>query len=112
MATRGKYVLMILVDNGLGLNVFLLKITRYLRLRLEDFIPIEQTEKAYNNSKREVVRIVTIDVTIGQLSFLLNFKCCICFKFSPTAIKILDTLSHSSTFNTSSKVKFLYYSAW
>lgn len=46
---------MVLVDNGFILNVCLLKVASCLGLRLEHFTPIEQTVKAYNDSKRKVI---------------------------------------------------------
>lgn len=65
IATRGKYLPMVLVDNRLWLNVFPLKVTTYLGLGLEDFTPTKQIIKAYDNSKREVIETVTIDATIS-----------------------------------------------
>lgn len=65
IAIRGKYVPMVLIVNGSRLNVCPLKVASCLGLGIEDFTPIKQTVKAYDNSKKEVIRIVSIDVTIN-----------------------------------------------
>lgn len=55
IATRGKQVPIVLVDNGSELNVYPLKVESFLGLGLEDFTLTKQNMKAYDNSKREVV---------------------------------------------------------
>lgn len=44
-----------------------LKVAKCLRLGPKHFIGTEQIVKTYDNSRREVIRIVTIDVTIGPI---------------------------------------------
>lgn len=43
------------------------------RLKPKDFTPREQTLKAYNNSKRKVIRIFTINVRIGLAQLIVEF---------------------------------------
>lgn len=47
-------------------NACLLKVASYLGLRPKNFTPTEQILKAYDNSKREVIEIISIDVFISQ----------------------------------------------
>lgn len=52
---------MVLVDSGLRLNVCHLKVSIFLGLGPKGFTTTEQTVKAYDNFKRKVIGIVTID---------------------------------------------------
>lgn len=69
--TRGKYVPMVLINNEFGLNMC--KVASCLGLELEDFTPIEQTMKAYDNSKKKAISIISMDVTISPTQFIVEF---------------------------------------
>lgn len=62
---KGKYVPMVLLDNGSGLNVCPLKVASCPRLGPTNFASLNQTVKAYDNLKKDVLKVVTLDVTIG-----------------------------------------------
>lgn len=53
---------MVLIDNGSALNVCPLKVASCLRLEASDFTP---SDRAYENTKREVLGVATLDVSIG-----------------------------------------------
>ena len=56
---------MVLVDDGSALNVCLLRTTSCFGLNTEDFGPSNQYVRAYNNTRREVLGNVTLEITIG-----------------------------------------------
>ena len=63
----GKRILMVLVDDGSALNVCPLKTTSCLGLSIEDFVPTDQYARAYDNSRREVLGTITLELTIGPM---------------------------------------------
>ena len=64
---RGKRIPMVLTDEGSALNVCPLKTASYLGLSIGDFVPSDQHVRANDNSKKEVLRIVTLELTIGPM---------------------------------------------
>ncbi|WVY98400.1 hypothetical protein V8G54_030551 [Vigna mungo] len=55
----------VLIDNGSALNVCPLKVASCLRLEASDCTPSNLIVKAYENTKREVLGVATLDVSIG-----------------------------------------------
>ena len=51
-----------------------LKITSCLGLSIEDFVSSDQHVKTYDNSKREVLGIVTLELTIGLMIQKVEFQ--------------------------------------
>lgn len=70
----GKRIPMVLVDDGSALNVCPLKTTSYLGLSIKDFVPTDQHVRAYNNSRREVLGIITLELTIGSMVKKVDFQ--------------------------------------
>lgn len=64
---------MVLVNNKSGLNVCPLKVASCLSLGHEDFTPTKQTVKVYDNSKKEVIGIISMDVPIDLNQFVVKF---------------------------------------
>ena len=64
---RGKRIPMVLTDEGSASNVCPLKTASYLGLSIRDFVPSDQHVRANDNSKKEVLRIVTLELTIGPM---------------------------------------------
>ena len=64
---RGKRIPMVLTDEGSASNVCPLKTASYLGLSIGDFMPSDQHVRANDNSKKEVLRIVTLELTIGPM---------------------------------------------
>ena len=58
---------MVLTDEGSASNVCPLKTASYLGLSIGDFVPSDQHVRANDNSKKEVLRIVTLELTIGPM---------------------------------------------
>ena len=52
--TKGKRIPMVLIDDESALNVCPLKTASCLGLSIEDFVPIDQNVRAYDNSRGEV----------------------------------------------------------
>ena len=69
----GKRILMVLVDDGSALNVCLLKTASCLGLSIEDFVPTDQHVRAYDNSRREVLGTITLELTIGPMVKKVDF---------------------------------------
>ena len=65
---------MVLIDDGSALNVCPLKTASFFGLIFEDFVPIEQHVRAYNNSRREVLGIVTLEITIRKMIRKVEFQ--------------------------------------
>ena len=65
---------MVLVNDGSALNVCPLKTTSYLGLSVEDFVPTDQHVRAYNNSRREVLGTITLELTIGLMVKKVDFQ--------------------------------------
>ena len=72
--SMGKRILMVLIDDGSALNVCPLKIASYLGLSIEDFVPTDQHMKAYDNSRREVLGTITLELTIGLMVKKVDFQ--------------------------------------
>ena len=64
---RGKRIPMVLTNEGSASNVCPLKTASYLGLSIGDFVPSDQHVRANDNSKKEVLRIVTLELTIGPM---------------------------------------------
>ena len=58
---------MVLIDDGSALNVCPLKTTSCLGLSIEDFVPSDQHVRAYDNSRREVLGTVMLELTMGPM---------------------------------------------
>ena len=65
---------MVLVDDGSALNVCPLKTTSYVRLSIEDFVPTDQHVRACDNSRREVLGTITLELTIGLMVKKVDFQ--------------------------------------
>ena len=65
---------MVLIDNGIALNVCHLKTVSCLGLSIEDFVPIDQHVRAYDNSRREVLGTVILELTIGPMIKKVEFQ--------------------------------------
>ena len=64
---KGKRIPMVLIDDGSALNVCPLKTTSCLGLSIEDFVSTDQHVRAYDNSRREVLGTMTLELTIGPM---------------------------------------------
>ena len=66
---------MVLIDDGSALNVCPLKMASCLGLSIEDFVPSDQHVRAYDNSRREVLGTVMLELTMGpMIKKKWNFK--------------------------------------
>src|ERR1041384_7123485 len=65
---------MVLIDNGSALNVCPLKVASCLGLGTSDFTPSDQVVKAYDNTRREVLGVVTLEVLIGPVRISTSFQ--------------------------------------
>jgi len=65
---------MVLIDDGSALNVCPLKTASYLGLSVKDFVPTDQTVRAYDSSRREVLGIITLELTIGPMIKKVEFQ--------------------------------------
>ena len=65
---------MVLINDKSALNVCPLKTTSCLGLSIEDFVPTDQHVKAYDNSRREVLGTVTLELTIGPMIKKVEFQ--------------------------------------
>ena len=65
---------MVLIDNGSSLNVCPLKTASCLGLSIEDFVPTDQHVRAYDNSRREVLGTITLELTIGPMIKKVEFR--------------------------------------
>ena len=70
----GKRILMVLVNYGSALNVCPLKTTSCLGLSIEGFVPVDQHVRAYDNSRREVLGTITLELTIGPMVKKVDFQ--------------------------------------
>ena len=64
---NGKRIPIVLIDDGSHLNVYPLKTASFLGLSIEDFVPTDQHVKAYDNSRREVLGTITLELIIGPI---------------------------------------------
>ena len=65
---------MVLIDDGSVLNMCPLKTVNFLGLSIDDFVPINQHVRAYDNSRREVLGTVTLELTIGLMIKKVEFQ--------------------------------------
>ena len=65
----GRYVPSVLLDNGYALNVCPLATTITLGYGPIDFKPSTQTVRAYDNTRREVMGTLTLELMIGPVVF-------------------------------------------
>ena len=65
---------MVLIDDGSALNVCPLKIASFLGLSIEDFVPIDQHVRVYDNSRRKVLGTMTLELTIGPTIKKVEFQ--------------------------------------
>ena len=72
--SMGKRIPMVLIDDGSALNVCPLKTASCLGLRIEDFVPTNQHVRAYDNSRREVLGTITLELTIGPIVKKVDFQ--------------------------------------
>ena len=70
----GKRVPMVLIDDGSALNVCPLKTASCLGLSIEDFVPTDQYVRAYDNSRREVLGTITLELTIKPMVKKVDFQ--------------------------------------
>lgn len=70
----GKRIPMVLIDDGRDLNVYPLKTASCLGLSIEDFVPINQYVRAYDNSRREALGTVTQELIIGSMIKKVAFQ--------------------------------------
>ena len=70
----GKRIPMVLIDDGSTLNVCPLKTTSCLGLRIEDFVPTDQHVKAYDNSRREVLETMILELIIVPMVKKVDFQ--------------------------------------
>ena len=66
----GRCVPSVLLDNGSALNVYPLATAIALRYGPTDFEPSTQIVKAYENTCREVMDILILELMIGPIIFL------------------------------------------
>ena len=69
--SMGKRILM---DDGSALNFYPLKTISCLGLSFEDFVPTDQHVRAYDNSRREVLGTITLELTIGLMVKKVDFQ--------------------------------------
>ena len=82
--TNGKRVPMVLIDDGSALNMCPLRITSCLGLSIEDFAPSCQYVRAYDNTRREVLGNVTLDLKTGSTIQKVEFQVMVisvCFNY-------------------------------
>ena len=65
---------MVLIDDGSTLNVCPLKTASCLGISIEHFVLTNQHVRAYDNSRREVLGTVTLELTIGPMIKKVEFQ--------------------------------------
>jgi len=65
---------MTLVDNGSAINVCPLRTARMLGIRDEDLSPSTQGIRAYDNSRRQALGTITMNVTAGAIEHATTFQ--------------------------------------
>ena len=91
---KGKRILMVLIDDGSALNVCPLKTASCLGLSIGDFMSTDQHVRAYDNSRREVLGIVTLEFTMGPMIKKVEFQVlniALCFNMLLGRLWIHDT---------------------
>ena len=71
---KGKRIPMVLIDDGSALNMCPLKTTSCLGLSIKDFVPTDQHVRAYDNSRREVLGTITLELIIGPMIKKVEFQ--------------------------------------
>ena len=71
---KGKRIPMVLIDGGSALNVCPLKTTSCLGLSIEVLVPTNHHVRAYDNSKREVLGTMMLELTIGPMIKKVEFQ--------------------------------------
>ena len=71
---KGKKIPMVLIDDGSALNLCPLKTTSCLGLSIGDFMSTDQHVRAYDNSRRDVFGIVTLELIIGPIIKKVEFQ--------------------------------------
>ena len=74
IGAKVKRILMVLINNGSALNVCPLKTASCLGLCIEDFVSTDQHVRAYDNTRREVLGIVGLEITIGPMTKKVEFQ--------------------------------------
>ena len=72
--SMGKRISMVLIDDGSALDVCPLKTASCLGLSIEDFVPTDQHVRAYDNSRKEVLGTITLELTIGPIVKKVDFQ--------------------------------------
>ena len=72
---KGKRIPMVLIDDGSAFNVCHLKVASCLGLNIEDFVPINQHVRAYNNNRRKVLGTVTLMIKKVEFQVLNVVSC-------------------------------------
>ncbi|RVX02938.1 hypothetical protein CK203_023145 [Vitis vinifera] len=70
----GRRVQSVLLDNGSALNVCFLATTITLGYAPSDFDPSTKTVRAYDNTRREVMDTLKIELLIGLTTFIIVFQ--------------------------------------
>ena len=112
VGAKGKRIPMVLIDDESALNVCPLKTTSCLGLSIEDFVPTDQHVTAYDNSRREVLGTVTVELTIGPMIKKVEFQVlniASCFNILLGRLWIHDTKAVPSSLYQ--KVRFQYEGA-
>ena len=65
---------MVQIDDESALNVCSLKIASYLGISIENFVPTDQNVRAYDNSRREVLGTVTLELIIVLMIMKMEFQ--------------------------------------
>ena len=71
---KGKRIPIVQIDDGNALNVFPLKTASCLGLSIKDFVPTDQHVRAYDNGRKEVLGIMTLELTIGPMIKKVDFQ--------------------------------------
>ncbi|XP_075633339.1 uncharacterized protein LOC142605786 [Castanea sativa] len=69
----GKRIPMVLIEARSALNVCPLKTASCLGLSIKDFVPTDQYVRAYDNSRREVLETITLELTIRPMVKKVDF---------------------------------------
>ncbi|XP_043693111.1 uncharacterized protein LOC122643562 [Telopea speciosissima] len=64
----------VLINNGSALNVMPLRAARCMGLPLDKLKPSATTIRVYDNSRREVIRILTTTIRVGPGCFAIDFQ--------------------------------------
>ena len=64
----------VLIDNGLGLNVYPMTTLEHLKVDMSFIKPGTMIIKAFDSTRREVQGEVELMVEIGPKSFMVNFQ--------------------------------------